>query len=187
MCGGLCLSIVGIAGSCSNIHLFTRSRYRRVSCTIFVLIGSLADILILCLGLILNRFINQVLQYDLSAFNLYVCKARLYLVDVFLPVPVWCICLSALNRFCITSRHVIQRQWAHENVRKWWLSFFFSYPLFIVCRIFTTWTLFSRMVDWTVLSPHRLSSILTFRLHFSCSCYHGTIESASHFSPSHES
>ena len=115
MYGGLCISVVGIAGSCSNIYLFTRPRYRRVPCTIFVLIGSLADILILCLGLILYRFINQVLQYDLSAFNLYVCKARLYLVDAFLPVPIWCICLSALNRFCITSRHVMQRRWGTQK------------------------------------------------------------------------
>ena len=109
--GGFFLSAVGIAGSCVNIYLFTRSPYRRVPCTIFVLIGSVIELIILCLALLLYRVINQVLQHDLMAFNLYVCKARLYLVDVCLPVPIWCICLSAFNRFCITSRDALQRQW----------------------------------------------------------------------------
>jgi hypothetical protein len=76
-----------------------------------LLIGSIVDILILCLALLLYRFINQVVQYDLSASNLYVCKARFYLVDAFLAVPIWCICLLTFNRFCITSHHAVQHHW----------------------------------------------------------------------------
>ena len=45
------------------------------------------------------------------ASSVFVCKTRLFLIDVCLPLPIWCTCLSSLNRACITSRNATHRQW----------------------------------------------------------------------------
>ena len=109
--GGVCLSVMGIVGSCVNIILFTRPRYRRAPCTLFILIGTFSDLFLLCFALLMYRVLNQIVDYDVVAFNHFICKVRLYLVDTALPLPIWCICLSTFNRYCITSRNAIRRQW----------------------------------------------------------------------------
>ncbi len=109
--GGFCLSLVGIVGSCANLYLFTRRRYQQHSCSLFILTGTFFDLIVLCIALLAQRTLNQVLRYDYMASNLFLCKTRLYLIDAFLPMPVWCLCLAAFNRYCITSRDAGRRQW----------------------------------------------------------------------------
>lgn len=111
ICGGFFLSIVGIFGSCANIFLLTRSRYRRAPCSIFMITGATFDLILLLVALLIQRTVNQIVQFDYMAPNVFVCKTRLFLINFCLPIPIWCTCLSSLNRYCITSRDATHRQW----------------------------------------------------------------------------
>ena len=108
---GSTLFIVGLFGSCANLYLFGRRRYRQIPCSLFIWIGALLDLILLCIALFLYRLLNQMLQYDPMAPNLFLCKVRLYVIDALLPAPIWCVCLSAFDRFCMTSRNVARRHW----------------------------------------------------------------------------
>ena len=109
--GGFFLSIVGIVGSCANVFLLTRRRYRRAPCSVFMITGATFDLILLLVALLIQRTINQIVQFDYMASNVFVCKTRLFLINVCLPIPIWCTCLSSLNRYCITSRDATRRQW----------------------------------------------------------------------------
>ena len=109
--GGFFLSFFGIIGSCANLYLFTRPRYRCVPCATFMLTGAFFDLVILSIALLLYRVVTQLLQYDPTVSNIALCKVRLYVIDASLSIPIWCICLSTFNRYCVTSRHVRRREW----------------------------------------------------------------------------
>jgi hypothetical protein len=113
--GGIFLAFFGIIGACANIYLFSRPRYRRVPCCLFMLTGAFFELIILCVALLMARIIPQLLKYDPFAFNIFTCKLRLYLIDACISIPIWCFCLSTFNRFCITSRDATRREWCTFN------------------------------------------------------------------------
>ena len=109
--GGFFLSLAGIIGSCASLYVFTRPRYRRAPCCVFILTGAAFDLILLIIALLTYRTVSQVLQYDPIVFSLSLCKARLYLIDACVSIPIWCSCLATFNRYCITSRDPTQRHW----------------------------------------------------------------------------
>ena len=109
--GGFFLCFAGIIGSCASLYVFTRPRYRRAPCCVFILTGAVFDLILLIIALLTYRTVNQILQYDPFLSCLYLCKARLYVIDTCVSVPIWCICFATFNRYCITSRDSSQRHW----------------------------------------------------------------------------
>lgn len=106
------LFVFGTIGACANLCLFTTHRYRQIPCSLFIWMGALIDLIVLCNALFLYRILNTSLQYDPAASSMVLCKIRVYLIDALLPVPVWCVCFSTFDRFCITSRSANRRGWS---------------------------------------------------------------------------
>ena len=128
---GSSIFILGLFGSCANLYLFGRRRYRQIPCSLFIWIGALLDLILLCIALFLYRILNQILKYDLMAPNLFLCKVRLYLIDALLPAPIWCVCLSAFDRFSMTSRDVARRRWCTPRRCRIMVA-----TLVVICLIF---------------------------------------------------
>ena len=74
--------------------------------------GALTDLLFLGGPFLLVRLPNTILRSDYMAPSILLCKVRMYLIGIVLPVPIWCICFSAFDRFCITSRDATRRGWS---------------------------------------------------------------------------
>ena len=109
---GSIVCFFGIIGSCANLVIFGTRRYRQSPCALFIWSGALVDLIYLCGPLMLVRLPNTVLRSDYMAPHIIICKIRLYLSDALLAIPIWCICLSAFDRFCVTSRNATRRGWS---------------------------------------------------------------------------
>ena len=79
--GDLFVSVFGFIGSCASILLLNRQRYRSIPRAVFMLAGAVFECIPLCFALLGYRVMNQILQRDGTAFSVYVCKLRLYLVS----------------------------------------------------------------------------------------------------------
>ena len=109
----------GVLGSCANLYLFTKRRYRQSPCSLYIWMGSLFDLGLLFIALVMTRIPISILQRDTLGQILIFCKLRIYLLNVLVPVPTWTVCFSAFDRMCITSRDVAHRQWSTTKRAQW--------------------------------------------------------------------
>ena len=70
------------------------------------------DLFVIGGPLLLVRLPNAILRSDYMAPSIFLCKLRMFLIGVILPIPIWCVCFSAFDRFCITSRDASRRRWS---------------------------------------------------------------------------
>jgi hypothetical protein len=142
------LFLMGIVGCCANIYLFNMRRYRKIPCSLLMWVGTVFDLIVLCIALFFYRILNTTLQYYWMASSLFLCKAYVYLLDALLPVPIWCVCLSAFDRFCMTSRNVARRQWSTPKRSRIMVT-----TLIVICLIYRLPDLYYLGIVSTVTTP----------------------------------
>ncbi len=107
---GFILFICGTVGDCLNILVFlTVGQYKHNACALYMLAGSLVDLLFLLIGLT-TRILGQGFNKDFTLTNPVWCKMRSSLLDILSLCSFTCVCLQSIDVFFITSRSVAMRQ-----------------------------------------------------------------------------
>lgn len=134
---GLGLFLIGIFGCIANIYLFSMRRYRKISCSLFMWIRTVVDLLVLLIALLFYRLLNTILRFQWMAANPILCKVYIYLLDALLLMPIWCICLSAFDRYCMTSRNAARRRWSTTKTSRIMIT-----ALIVICLIYRSFDLY---------------------------------------------
>ena len=84
--------------------------YRPLSTSAFLATASFSGQVYLCFSLLFSALAN-LLGYNPLARNLALCRASLYIQRVVIQISLTCLCLSAIDRYLMTSRSARQRAW----------------------------------------------------------------------------
>ncbi|CAF0854556.1 unnamed protein product [Adineta steineri] len=104
---------LGILGNLLNVWIFSReSTYRKVPSTFYLLMASAAGIVQIMSGQI-PRFLILGFNNDLTRTSLVWCKCRQFLIATFGGIGMTFQCLSVIDQFLVTSRHVRIRQFSN--------------------------------------------------------------------------
>jgi hypothetical protein len=127
---GFIIFISGIVGNCLNILVFLIiGQYKHNACALYMLAGSLFDLLFLLIGLG-TRILSQGFNKDATLTNPVWCKMRSGLVEIFSLCSLTCICLQSIDIFFITSRSVVMRQRSNIKLaRRLLIGFIFLWTL----------------------------------------------------------
>jgi hypothetical protein len=107
---GFVILIGGTVGNCLNILVFvTFAHYKNNACSLYMLAGSVFDLLFLLLGLN-TRIISQGFNIDLTLISRVWCKLRSSLLDILSLCSFTCLCLQSMDVFFYTSRSATMRQ-----------------------------------------------------------------------------
>jgi hypothetical protein len=108
-------------GNNMNIYILsTVSSYRSTPSTLYFLIGSSYDILILVVSL-LSRILDTGYGLDLTNSSVIWCKLRQYFIVSISAIPFYCQCFATIDRFLISSHD--QRLRKHSSVKQvYWIA-----------------------------------------------------------------
>ncbi len=115
---GFIILTSGIMGNCLNILVFlTVEQYKQNACSLYMLAGSLVDLLFLLIGLT-TRILSQGFNRDFTLINPIWCKMRSSLLDILSLCSFTCVCLQSIDIFFVTSRSVIMRQRSNIKIAR---------------------------------------------------------------------
>lgn len=106
---GLSMFVLGILGSISNISIFRHYAFRSSSCSTYMLIGSIASLIEILVGLS-NRILDQGFQLHWTADNIIWCKIQSYITQCASLSTLSCLLLSVIDRFFSTCQQI---KWRH--------------------------------------------------------------------------
>ena len=106
---GLLMFILGIIGSIWNISIFRHYAFRSSSCSTYMLIGSIASLIEILIGLS-NRIIDQGFQLHWTAESIVWCKIQSYISQCASLSTLSCLLLSVIDRFFSTCQQI---KWRH--------------------------------------------------------------------------
>ncbi|CAF0732455.1 unnamed protein product [Adineta steineri] len=112
---GSFMLIAGLLGSCINLWLFTRHRFRKSPCSRFVIASSLFDILHLIVALFL-RVLADGFGKDPASSSVIGCRIRYYLITFSAYASLGCRCLASFDRYACTSRSISFREWSSFKI-----------------------------------------------------------------------
>jgi hypothetical protein len=101
--GGTTLLIIGTIGGLFNIFVFSHHTLRSCSCSWYILIAAIFDLITLDHALLL-RLLADGFGIDLVSIDTVYCKLRFYTGQIASFVPITLICLAAIDRWAV-SRH----------------------------------------------------------------------------------
>ena len=109
--GGLIIFSAGIIGNTVNILAFSCLKvYRSLSTSAFLTTASLSGQV--WLGFTLFRSaVTNLLGYNPASRNTLFCRATLFIPRVTVQISLTCLCLSAIDRYLMTSRSARRRAW----------------------------------------------------------------------------
>jgi hypothetical protein len=108
---GICLMVFGLFGALANLMIFSRKRIRKTSCAQYILVQSLIDIVIFSF-IVFSLVIVNGFAWPFFYFQRLVCVLRTYLTLLLTQASLYCMSLSAFDRWASTSRRVSIRQWS---------------------------------------------------------------------------
>lgn len=103
------LICIGFVGSIMNLIVFTQKNLRRNPCSIYFIMHDCANIIYICVSLILLT-LEVGYNVDPSSQYLSVCRIRLYFSVVFNILSPFYLILASIDRVLITSPHALVRQ-----------------------------------------------------------------------------
>jgi 7 transmembrane receptor (rhodopsin family) len=109
--GGLIMFSLGMIGNTINIAIFCCLKaYRSLTTSAFLAAASFSGQVYLCFSLLLSA-LSKLLGYSPMSRNLSFCRAAQFIPRVTVQISLTCICLSAIDRYLMTSRSARQRSW----------------------------------------------------------------------------
>jgi hypothetical protein len=109
--GGLGMFTLGLLGNTMNVVAFSCLKvYRSLATSAFLVTASLCGQFYLTFSLLIYALSN-VLEYNPAARYKSLCRATLYIPKVTMQISLTCLCLSAIDRYLMTSRSARQRAW----------------------------------------------------------------------------
>ena len=101
---GFIFLIAGIIGNGINIFIFANvQNYRRVPCTFYLLIESIADVLHISINLS-SRIASLGFGFDLTRTSALWCKTRNFFIGFFSIISLSCACMATIDQFFATSQ-----------------------------------------------------------------------------------
>ena len=111
------LFAVGITGCALNIAIFLRPNMRQNSCAIYFHASAWANLFCLCWG-VLASMLAFFTNNNPAAYNVFYCKFRFYMINFAQYASRAFIVLACLDRYCLCSTSVRQRQFCRATVAK---------------------------------------------------------------------
>jgi hypothetical protein len=106
---GLLMFIFGIIGSVWNIFVFRHYSLRSSSCSTYMLVGSIANLIEISFSLS-DRIIDAGFNIHWTANNIVWCKIRFYIAQCASLIALTCLVFSAIDRFFSTCRQIKWRR-----------------------------------------------------------------------------
>ncbi|CAF3366117.1 unnamed protein product [Rotaria socialis] len=100
--------LFGTTGNVLNILVFSQRSFRSNPCTICFLFASVANLTAILSG-VTSRMLNG-WSADLTNTDRFICKFRIYILNVARPVAFWLILLAITDRWLLSSTNIHYRQ-----------------------------------------------------------------------------
>jgi hypothetical protein len=107
--------ILGTIGNVLNLIIFTRPTLLRASCTLYLIAGSIDNILVIYTSL-LTRLLADGFSNDVTTISNFMCKLRYYAGYVFFAVSPYICVLACFDRYCSSSTSVTRRSWCNKKI-----------------------------------------------------------------------
>jgi RNase P subunit RPR2 len=107
--GGPIIIFIGTIGALLNLSVFTQKNLRKNPCSIYFIAYNLANLIYIYSSL-LALTLDVGYQIDPSAYNLPMCRLRIYIGLLFDCLSPSYLILAAIDRILITSRNALTRQ-----------------------------------------------------------------------------
>ncbi len=109
--------IFGTIGNALNIFIFTRPVLLRASCTLYLLAGSIDNILVIYTSLLTTLLANG-FSIDITITSNITCKTRYYFSYVFFALSPYFFILACFDRYCSSSASTARRAWCTKKLAK---------------------------------------------------------------------
>jgi hypothetical protein len=146
--GGLLMVGLGLIGNTMNILAFCCLKvYRSLSTSAFLATASFSGQVYLFFSLLLSALTN-LMGYNPLSRNMTLCRVALFIPRVTVQISLTCLCLSAIDRYLMTSRSARHRAWVTPTRARlaivvcilFWLAYgvpsaiyAINYPFFNIC------------------------------------------------------
>jgi hypothetical protein len=107
--------LLGIIGSFFNLVVFCQKKLRSNSCSVYFIATSIFNVLVILCGItpvLLTSYLPNNSTINSSAF----CKARAYVIHVFLMMSRSSVALACVDRFALCSPNVHIRRLSHRRI-----------------------------------------------------------------------
>lgn len=111
----LVVFVLGTIGNLLSIVVLCQSTLRRNPCVLYFLASSTSSLSIVLVGLP-SRLIAGWTSVDPSTTNAALCKIRIFLLYGFRTTSVWLIVLATVDRWLVSSAHIVRRRWSSRRI-----------------------------------------------------------------------
>ncbi len=108
--------LFGIIGNLCNCFVFLQKSLRSNSCSFYLLISSIANILALTFAI--TTSIYAIVQIDPITYSLIYCKLRVYIYHSLLMISRYVIIFACIDRACLSSRRVSIRNFSQIRISR---------------------------------------------------------------------
>jgi hypothetical protein len=109
--------ILGTIGNILNLCIFTRRTLLRSSCTLYLIAASVDNILVIYTSL-LTRLLAGGFADDVTIISNFMCKLRYYVGYIFFAVSPYFLILACFDRYCSSSASAGRRAWCDKKLAK---------------------------------------------------------------------
>ncbi|CAF1301770.1 unnamed protein product [Rotaria sp. Silwood1] len=94
--------ILGIIGCLFNLMIFCQKKFRSNSCSVHFITTSIFNLLVILCGII-PELLASYQNYDIALYSSTFCKAKSYIIHVFLMISRSSVALACIDRFALCS------------------------------------------------------------------------------------
>jgi hypothetical protein len=107
--GGPVLMLIGTISGTLNLFVFTQKNLRKNPCSVYLIAYNIANLIYIYSSLFsLTLLIGY--NIDPTAYNLVLCRLRLYTIILFNLLSPFYLILASIDRILVTSRNALTRQ-----------------------------------------------------------------------------
>lgn len=145
----------GFIGNILSIITFSGGILRKNPCGSYFFCLSITHLNNLIFGLLLNYLID-VHNIDLIIINIFICRIRLLILHGSVVLSSWLIVLAGIDRLCISSRNIKQRQFSNLKNARLSICLLILICFIFYCHILILFTIEQTKIGFSLLCTIRI-------------------------------